>query len=40
MMTGTDSYFHRDVLTVETFRTCKPQHWTYEIPGVDDLVPK
>jgi len=35
-----NNYFHQDVLTVETFRTCKPRHWTYEIPGVDDLVPK
>jgi DNA-binding CsgD family transcriptional regulator len=36
----TNNYFHRDVLTVETFRTCTPKHWTYEIPGAADLVPK
>lgn len=35
-----NNYFHQDVLTVETFRTCKAKHWTYEIPGVEDLVPK
>jgi len=35
-----NNYFHQDVLTVETFRTCKPKHWTYETPGSRDLVPK
>jgi LuxR family transcriptional regulator, quorum-sensing system regulator CviR len=35
-----NNYFHHDVITVETFRTCKPQHWSYEIPGSEDIVPK
>lgn len=35
-----NNYFHQDVLTVETFRTCTPKHWTYEAPGAAELVPK
>lgn len=35
-----NNYFHQDVLTVETFRTCKAKHWTYETPGAEGLVPK
>ena len=35
-----NNYFHHDVITVETFRTCRPRHWSYEYPGAEDLVPR
>lgn len=33
------NYFHNDVLTRETLRICKPQHWSYLKPG-SEIVPK
>ena len=35
-----NNYFHQDVITVDTFRTCKPQHWSYETPRSEDVVAK
>jgi DNA-binding CsgD family transcriptional regulator len=34
-----NNYFYTDVLTKETFRICRPQHWSYLKPG-SDIVPK
>jgi DNA-binding CsgD family transcriptional regulator len=34
------NYFHLDVVTKETFITCKPQHWSYLTPGADAIVAK
>jgi DNA-binding CsgD family transcriptional regulator len=35
-----NNYFHLDVVTKETFRTCKPRHWSYLTKGADVVVPK
>jgi DNA-binding CsgD family transcriptional regulator len=34
------NYFHLDVVTKETFRTCKPRHWSYLTPETEVIVPK
>ncbi|HKZ16658.1 MAG TPA: autoinducer binding domain-containing protein, partial [Geobacteraceae bacterium] len=34
------NYFHLDVVTKETFRTCKPQHWSYLTQSAEVVVPK
>ncbi len=34
-----NNYFYTDVLTKETFKLCKPRHWSYFEPG-SDIVPK
>jgi len=35
-----NNYFHQDVITTETFKTCKPQHWSYKTPETEALVPE